>query len=314
MDKLTYLAKMLSRTNRKDYENFVINAIWNRLGRDDIQPVSQQYVRNHADARRFIDLYFPQLNIGIECDEGHPQKQAKADKEREAELIDVLSAVEAGSYTPYHVRICQENGSPDYGLAMGDIEKAVAALKEKVSELEGQGRLRAWNPELTAKELLRGKKEIAVTDSIAFRTITDASNLLFDTDYSFQQHAFFVPRGAFSEQYSGKLMAWFPKISVDGSSTRGWTNLLKEDGSELYERNIDGRDLPEIESVKRVIIPYVHDPVLRTSGYRFIGVFEMSGKDSFIERKEGTYRAWRRIDDTFPILGDTPMEMRTLKD
>ena len=79
MDKLTYLAKTLSRTNRKDYENFVINAIWNRLGRDDIQPVSQQYVRNHADARRFIDLYFPQLNIGIECDEGHHQRQAKAD-------------------------------------------------------------------------------------------------------------------------------------------------------------------------------------------------------------------------------------------
>ena len=77
MDKLTYLAKTLSRTNRKDYENFVINAIWNRLGRDDIQPVSQQYVRNHADARRFIDLYFPQLNIGIECDEGHHRKQAK---------------------------------------------------------------------------------------------------------------------------------------------------------------------------------------------------------------------------------------------
>lgn len=314
MDKLTYLAKTLSRTNRKDYENFVINAIWNRLGRDDIQPVSQQYVRNHADARRFIDLYFPQLNIGIECDEGHHQRQAKADGEREAELIDVLSAIEAGDYTPYHVRVCRESGDPDYDLALQDIERAVAALKDKASELEGQGRLRAWNPELTPKELLRGKKEIAVADGISFRTITDASNLLFDTDYSFQQRAFFVPRGAFSKQYSGKLMAWFPKISVDGSSTRGWMNQLKEDGSELYERNIDGRDLPESEPVRRVVIPLVRDPVLRASGYRFIGVFEMSGKDSFIKRGEEMCRVWRRVSDAFPILGDTPMELRKLKD
>ena len=31
-DKLGYLIRALSRTKRKDYENYVVNAIWNRLG------------------------------------------------------------------------------------------------------------------------------------------------------------------------------------------------------------------------------------------------------------------------------------------
>lgn len=35
-DKLGYLIRALSRTKRKDYENYVVNAIWNRLAMDDV--------------------------------------------------------------------------------------------------------------------------------------------------------------------------------------------------------------------------------------------------------------------------------------
>ena len=314
MDKLTYLAKTLSRTNRKDYENFVINAIWNKLDRDDIQPVSQQYVRNHEKGRRFIDLYFPQLNIGIECDEAHHLNQEEADKEREAELVDILSAVNTQdqTYEAKHIRICGEDKAPDYVLAMQDIDEAVSTLKNRIAELESRDELQPWNPSRTVKELLEGKEEIFVSDGIVFRTITDASNLLFDTDYSFQQHAFFVPYGAFENEYSEERIVWFPKISIDGSNTNGWKNLLKEDGSELYERNVDGRKLPKEESMQRVIIPYVYDPVFRTFGYRFIGVFEMDPSKTE-ERGGEVYRVWRRIDDSIKILGDTPIAMRRLK-
>ncbi|WP_406835471.1 AbaSI family restriction endonuclease [Lactococcus lactis] len=67
------MVKTLSRTRRKDYENYVLNAIWNRLGNLNIKPVSQQFIRNEGKNGYFIDLYFPQLNIGIECDEVHHQ-------------------------------------------------------------------------------------------------------------------------------------------------------------------------------------------------------------------------------------------------
>jgi hypothetical protein len=69
-DKTLYLIKTLSRTNRKDYENFVINAVWNRLGNDKIEVVSQQYIQNNDPQSQhkhyFIDLYFPGLKSRME--------------------------------------------------------------------------------------------------------------------------------------------------------------------------------------------------------------------------------------------------------
>ena len=67
--KKEYLIKTLSRTKRKDYENYVIGAIWHRLNNLEIKPVSQQYVKRSDDKYALLDLYFPQINVGIECDE-----------------------------------------------------------------------------------------------------------------------------------------------------------------------------------------------------------------------------------------------------
>ena len=59
--KVVYLAKTLSRTKRKDFENYVVNAIWNRVNDSRLVPVSQQYVKDKHDNYYFIDLYFPSL-------------------------------------------------------------------------------------------------------------------------------------------------------------------------------------------------------------------------------------------------------------
>ncbi len=301
MDKLTYLVKTLSRTNRKDYENFVINAVWNGLGRSDIQPVTQQYVRNHKNGRRFIDLYFPQLNIGIECYEKYHLDQPEIDDERTAELIDILSAINDGEYTPYEVHVYDENGEYSYETAIHEIETAVSALKQKVQYLEEKRELKPWNPELTAEELLQDRDVISVLDNIVFKTITEATNLLFGTDYDYQQCAFFIPRGKFQETHSDQFKVWFPKISVDGSNTRGWKNLLEPDGTKLYERNVNGVKFPKHEAYKRIIIPQVYDPVMRTRGYRFIGVFETDGAVEIKEDGE-KYRVWNRKKDSFQII------------
>ena len=68
----------------EDYENYVVNAIWNRISKK-IRPVTQQYVSNPKDDRRhyFIDLYFPLVNIGVECDELQHIANATADIQRE---------------------------------------------------------------------------------------------------------------------------------------------------------------------------------------------------------------------------------------
>ena len=44
--KLVYLTKTLSRTKRKDYENYVVNAIWNRINNPKLLPVTQQFIKD----------------------------------------------------------------------------------------------------------------------------------------------------------------------------------------------------------------------------------------------------------------------------
>ena len=69
--KLVYLAKTLSRTKRKDYENYVVNAIWNRINDPRLVPVTQQFIKDKEGNHYYIDLYFPQLKNSVECDEGY---------------------------------------------------------------------------------------------------------------------------------------------------------------------------------------------------------------------------------------------------
>ena len=45
--KMIYISKTLSRTKRKDYENYVVNAIWNRVKAPGLVPVTQQYVKGN---------------------------------------------------------------------------------------------------------------------------------------------------------------------------------------------------------------------------------------------------------------------------
>ena len=46
--KREYLIKTLSRTKRKDYENYIINRIYHKLNRLDVKPVTQQYVTKNT--------------------------------------------------------------------------------------------------------------------------------------------------------------------------------------------------------------------------------------------------------------------------
>jgi len=80
---------------RKDYENYVINAIWNKLNDPELKPVSQQYIQKPDGGHYFIDLYFPQLHIGVEIDEAHHlfAENQKSDKERTATIFDVIRQV-----------------------------------------------------------------------------------------------------------------------------------------------------------------------------------------------------------------------------
>ena len=129
--KLVYLAKTLSRTKRKDYENYVVNAIWNRINDPRLVPVTQQFIKDKEGNHYYIDLYFPQLKIGVECDEGyHSSKEQKVlDAERELTIFDVLKQVDERDYFALHVDVTKS-----YQDVETQINAHVATIKYKIEE------------------------------------------------------------------------------------------------------------------------------------------------------------------------------------
>ena len=93
-DKQEYLYRMFSHhTKDKEKENYVVNAIWQRLDDLNIKPVTQQYVHfSKSNRYALIDLYFPQINYGVECDEAYHKDNTLKDAAREIDLQTALSA------------------------------------------------------------------------------------------------------------------------------------------------------------------------------------------------------------------------------
>ena len=117
--KRDYLYRMFSHHTRdKEKENYVVNAIWARLDDLNIKPVTQQYVRR-TNGYALIDLYFPQINYGIECDEAYHQDNTLRDSEREIDLMSVLSS-------------CSEDGLV---IRRVDATQSVEALHDRIREI-----------------------------------------------------------------------------------------------------------------------------------------------------------------------------------
>lgn len=93
MEKSEYLIKTFSRTKRKDYENYILNALWQKIDCLNIRPVTQQYVKGNNNEYYLIDLYFPQINVGVEVDEAFHKNNQELDKQREITMEKKLSSI-----------------------------------------------------------------------------------------------------------------------------------------------------------------------------------------------------------------------------
>ena len=308
--KVIYLAKTLSRTKRKDYENYVVNAIWNRINDSRLVPVSQQYVKDENGNYYFIDLYFPQLKIGIECDEGYhsSHEQKVLDAEREATIIDVMKQVDGCDYIALHVDVTKT-----FEEVEEQINSHVNTIKAKIEELNV---VDGWN--LTTKEVKHGwsceesdiaeyfkdKDYITVEDNIVFPSNKDVYNIILGQNYSYHlMHSGEPFKKLYTEYgYEEGTFPWFPKLTIQKPTSKGYFNILSKDGTEIYEylqtheenmqRKAEGRYIGK----KRVVFTRAKDPLTGIEGYRFVGFFI---GDHYDENGMITYK---RIDDKFKII------------
>lgn len=281
--KLQYIIKTLSKTNRKDYENFVINAIWNKLSNPDIEIISQQYVKNDKvddnKSHYFIDLYFPSLNIGIECDEPYHfgKNQTYNDLKRSIKLQDILHSINSTSYEQIRIKI-----SGTINEINDQINSAVDKIKKRIQDLNPV----PWTIQST-EDYFQNKENISIYDRIRFKTINEVCNTLYNAGRKKSKGGlmahFALPKFINTELANHKL--WFPKLAIEISdefgnetlrpATRtGWTNQISLDGKIITEWNEN--NMPYKNDRKRRIVFIKYKDSLGFNEYKFAGIFEFS--------------------------------------
>ena len=241
-ERLDHIAYMFNvRTKRKAYENFIVNAIYTKVGNPELMPVTQQYVRNPNDSRRYylLDLYFPQINFGVEIDEGHHcngENQLK-DEEREEAIKSAIECEEE--------RIAIFAKSADgvwhkrsYEDICKDIDVIVALIKSRIAAISGGIK---WKTNEEKIEAIREKGVFDIKDDVNYRSITDIYNICGGSRRSGEsvkalQRAYL--------RLNDKYHLWVPTLAVEVSpgkyiSKHDYHNLLNEDKTIIEERSLE---------------------------------------------------------------------------
>lgn len=281
--KRDYLVRTFERTRRKKYENYILAAIWHKLGRNDIQPVTQQPIKRN-DKYAYLDLFFPQLNISVEVDENHHFTQTEKDKIRTNDVAEVLKVKEKfAAYQPksdfLELRIAAGESLLDIDKA---IDECVAIIRQKIE----QGGFLAWRPEAPYQVALENKI-LRVSDMLSFRTILDACRCFSRESIPIRKCHF--PIG-------NEYEVWFPKLALaDGKPAyRDIINELNDDWSEIREHSEKRADnwveeaYKKKDNMRRIVFAKSKD-ALGQDAYRFVGVFEenlkrCTNKESIHER------------------------------
>lgn len=263
--KREYLVRTFSRTKRKDYENYILNRIWNRLDRLDLKPVTQQYVKRADGKYALLDLYFPQIHLGIECDEGHHKTNGLNDEIRTLEIGKMFQAVKENEIKIERV---------DATESIDTIHTKIEEIVQLINEMASNSKIVPWSEGVDYAALAVKKGTLSIYDEYTFPTITEAMRCL-GKNYKGQQRSYWK----FNDQY----MMWFPQLSFDTgkgtiSNARGWINVFNQDWTEIEERRMESDytpyTLPEGIPRERITFMKIKDPVFKTNMYQFVGIFQ----------------------------------------
>lgn len=263
--KQRYLYRMFSHhTKDKEKENYVVNAIWARLDDLNVKPVTQQYVRR-PNGYALIDLYFPQINYGVECDEAYHKDNTLKDAAREIDLQTALSACSEDGLT-----IRRVDATLDADALHARIREIVAEIKEKIAEKGNQ--FSPWLDPEKEWTVIKQRGVLRIADNYSFSTIADICQKCFGKDANYRiQRSFF--------RVTDNCMLWCPKLAIElpngskAAQSRGWVNELSADWDEIIERNDSGATPVKHPSMPRLTFAKSKNE-RGEDAYRFIGVFK----------------------------------------
>lgn len=296
IDKLDHIARMFNvRTKGKDYENFIVNAIYARISEPELIPVTQQYVKNPRDRGGYylLDLYFPQLKYGVEIDEIHHLGEGQ--KARDLERAeDIRSAIECEEF---RISIYDKEGTKrSYEEINEEIDHVVAIIKEKIAS---SSPLKWLTYEERKAEILK-KGVFSIEDDMTYPSITEIYNMCGGKRSRKNKGEAQSLRKCYY-RLNDRYKLWVPILAeIDkkgkvSNGKMGYENTLSEDLSQLIEKS--SHPISSFDNdTKRIVFMRMRDYYGRQC-IKFIGVFQLI--DNSINKEY--VRVYRRVADEVRI-------------
>lgn len=300
--KREYITEQFKKSFGKKYENYCVSRIYHLLQREDVQIVTQQVLQrnNQEQERAMADLYFPQINVWVEVDEGHHAAQKEEDKKRTEEVINckIKHLEEVVTITTLEEPERIEISNKSISEINRCIDEIVDMIKKKIKEKEANKTFVPWNGVIEDASVFIDKGYIEVADNAQFKTSQEVSKL-FNKGYKPGSRILY-----FSTNESNAYV-WCPKLSLnDGDFEKlKCKNTISADGNVIMEfhktnnedfwaKAIKNPHCPE----KRFVFPQYKCSDGRLA-YKFRGVFQLDIE----ETEKRKVRIWRKIKDRLEL-------------
>ena len=278
-EQLDHIAYMFNvRTKGKKYENFIVNAIYAKVDNPDLMPVTQQYVRNPKDSRKYylLDLYFPQINFGVEIDEGqHMSDECQVLDKARTEAIKSAIGYEEARISIVDKKTAQKKS---YSEISKDIDLIVLRIKQKIDDLGGVKWVTNDEKKRSLGIIKNGPGIFDIKQDVTYRSITEIYNICggcrgTGKDAKSLQKGFY--------KLNNQYYLWVPTLTIeDNASDAKYNNYLSEDGTVITEINNNPKGWDNYPGDRnRVVFMRMKDMYGR-SCIRFIGIFQYKKGDS----------------------------------
>ena len=297
-EKLDHIAYMFNvRTNGKAYENFIVNAIYTKVNNSELIPVTQQYVKDTInDKYYFIDLYFPQINFGIEIDEmqHNDEKNQENDKIREDYIT---SAIECEiERIPIYKKTNDQWQKRTYNEICEDINQIVDKINTKIEEKGGI----KWETNEERKNAVINRGVFNINDNVYYSSITEILEICGKKIKQARRCGYTLN----NDDY-----LWVPKLTVDSNKNdNNFNNFLNDGGKSITEKNEKG-NFPNADDEKqkrRVVFMRIKD-IFGKNAIKFVGVFKL---DKNLSSKK---RVFKRISTVYPFKDTSSTKQKVQK-
>lgn len=281
MTNFDFILAQFRKTYNKKYENYVVTRIYNLLDDSTIKFITQQYVKR-PNGYALLDLYFPQLNLYIEVDEGHHKENITSDQLRCQDIIDATNFIER------RITIYDRTHS-DIDSQINDEVNLIKTLKNNKIQ---DGSWVDWNIESEMNpDYYLNLGYIDVDDNVSFQTQNDVFKC-FGKNY---QKTLWICSIKHPNLENTKV--WCPKFTYH----KDWLNVLSDDNETITQ--IDRRDKRSfIDRYKdnpcnesRIAFGHIISP-LGYKTYKFLGLYEFDYNLSTINDTWTYRRVSKRVD------------------